>query len=96
MQPAGPRRRPAGAPAGKPAAAVAPGDAAQAIQRIHDLEAIDAAEMWIRYLGPASDPAKVRAGTADTLYAAIFDSENEAKSCNGTFGRTSSSMSSSA
>jgi hypothetical protein len=47
----------------------------------------DAAEMWIRYLGPASDPGKVRAGTADTLYAAIFDNDNDGKSCSGTFAK---------
>jgi hypothetical protein len=51
----------------------------------------EAAEMWIRYLGPASDPAEVRAGTAATLYAAIFDNDGEgetdSKSCSGTFAK---------
>jgi hypothetical protein len=46
--------------------------------------AADTAELWLRYLGPAADTGKARAMTADTLYVAIFDGEEDHDACNGT------------
>src|SRR5689334_17641855 len=47
--------------------------------------AANAAEMWIRYLGPAADQAAAKKATADHLTVAIFDEDNEDHACNGSF-----------
>jgi hypothetical protein len=47
--------------------------------------AANAAEMWIRYLGPAADQAAAKKATADHLTIAIFDEDNTDHACNGSF-----------
>jgi hypothetical protein len=49
--------------------------------------AADKAEMWLRYLGPAADTQKALAMTANTLYVAVFDGEEDHDKCNGAFDK---------
>jgi hypothetical protein len=50
-------------------------------------KAADAAERWLRFLGPAADTKQARAMTADSLTVQIHDGEAGHDKCNGSFDK---------